>query len=734
MALLVKIGAELTDFKKQLKTATKDVNEVGKTISNVGGTLTKAFTIPVLGIAAAAIKVGSDFDTSMSEVSAISGATGKDLDILRDKAKEMGSTTKFSASESADAMKYMAMAGWNSQQMVSGLPGILNLAAASGEDLATTSDIVTDALTAFGLKADDSGHFADVLAKTASSANTNVSLMGETFKYVAPLAGTLGFNVEDTSLAIGLMANAGIKGSQAGTALKTAFANLASPTAAMKKEMERLNISLINADGTTKTLNQVIKDMRKSFKGMTKAEQAAAASTIFGKEAMSGMLAVINASDDDFNSLETSIYGADGAALKMSETMQDNLQGDLTTLGSGLEGAGIKIQEKLEPALRGIVGTLTDAVSWFNNLDEGALSNIVMVGGLVAALGPLLIILGQSIIWFGKVKEAMGILQMAGGPLSGAFGSVGAAIGSLAIPIAIGVAAIILLWNTSEEFRIAVGEIFSGIKEIFQGLIDFVTGIFTGDWDLAFSGLGTILSGFRTLLFGVIDSIQAAFNSFSEWLGKVFTTDWSKYFGGFGDVLNGFFASVSNVWGGIKNIFNGIITFVKGTFTGNWKSAWSGVVKAFGGVFQSIGGLFSAPFNGVIGLINSAIGALNKISVDIPDWVPAVGGKKFGFNLKKIPYLAKGGDVFSGSAIFGEAGPEMLTVSAGVARVTPLSGNSSGNSDFIDYERMAAVFVQSMEYLRLYIDGKELADATFYYTKDNIEQMEKFNNFLKGVR
>lgn len=711
MALLVKIGAELTDFKKELKNATRDINEVGKTISGIGGTLTKTLTVPILGIAAASAKVGSDFDTSMSEVSAISGATGKDLAALRDKAKEMGATTKFSASESADAMKYMAMAGWDSQQMISGLPGILNLAAASGEDLATTSDIVTDALTAFGLKAEDSTHFADVLAKTSSSANTNVSLMGETFKYVAPLAGTLGFSVEDTSLAIGLMANAGIKGSQAGTALKTALANLASPTDKMKDKMDELGISLTNADGTTKPLNEVIKDMRKSFKGMSDAEQAAAASTIFGKEAMSGMLAVINASDEDFNSLSDAINNADGAAGKMSATMQDNLQGDLTTLKSGLEGAGIKIYETLEPALRSVVGALTDAVSWFSSLDEGTMNIIVTVGGLVTAIGPLLLVFGQAVIWFGKMKEAMTILSAGSGPLSTALGSVGATVGSLAVPIGIAVAAIVLLWNTSEDFRNAVSEIFAGIQEIFGGLINFITGVFKGDWDLAFSGFGDILTGFRTLLFGVLDAIKAAFNSFSEWLGKVFSTDWSKYFGGLGDILNGFFASVSTMWEGIKSIFNGIITFVKCVFTGDWKGAWEGVVTAFGGIFETIGGLFSAPFNGVIGLINSAIGALNKINVEIPDWVPMVGGKKFGFDLKKIPYLAKGGDVFSGSAIFGEAGPEMLTVNAGVARVTPLSGKSSGNSNIIDYEKMAQAFIQAIKYLRLYIDDDVLASV-----------------------
>lgn len=317
----------------------------------------------LLAMAGYAVKAGSDFEAAMSQVEAISGASSQTvktasgemvngLDAITSKAKEMGATTKFSATESAEALNYMAMAGWDAQSMYEGLPGIMNLAAASGENLATTSDIVTDALTAFGMTANESGHFADVLAQASASANTNVSLLGESFKYVAPLCGTLNYSAEDAAIALGLMANAGIKGSQAGTALKTALANLSAPTDKQAAMMDKLGISLQNSDGSMKSLREVMKDLRTSFKDLDEAEQTAAASTIFGKEAMSGMLNIINASDKDFDNLTASIDNCGGAAEEMAAIMNDNLQGDLVILQSGIEGLGIAVYEKLQLPLR----------------------------------------------------------------------------------------------------------------------------------------------------------------------------------------------------------------------------------------------------------------------------------------------------------------------------------------------------------------------------------------------
>lgn len=303
-----------------------------------------------------------DFESMMSQVKAISGATGQAFDDLTAKAQEMGATTKFTATESAEAFNYMAMAGWKPQQMIDGISGIMSLAAASGEDLGTTSDIVTDALTAFGLQAGDAGHFADVLAQASANANTNVSMLGESFKYVAPVAGAMNYSVEDTSLALGLMANASIKGSMAGTALKTSLANMAAPTDSMAAAMDKYGISLTDSEGNMKSLRGVIDNLRGSLGGLSETEQTAAASTIFGKEAMAGMLAIINASEEDYNKLSTAIGNSKDAAEGMADTMLDNLKGSFTLMQSAIEGTENAFGKRLSPYLRDIAGGIADAM------------------------------------------------------------------------------------------------------------------------------------------------------------------------------------------------------------------------------------------------------------------------------------------------------------------------------------------------------------------------------------
>ena len=314
------------------------------------------------------VKVGSNFEAAMSKVAAVSGATGTDLSRLTEKAKEMGAKTKFSASEAAEAMNYMAMAGWKTEDMLSGVEGIMNLAAASGEDLASTSDIVTDALSAFGLQASDSGHFADILAAASSNANTNVAMMGETFKYAASVAGAMGYTAEDTALAIGLMANRGIKAGQAGTVLRSIMTRLAKPTKETQDAMNKLGISLTDSEGNMKSLDTIMQDLRAGFSGLSKDEKAATAAALGGQEAMSGLLAIVGASPEEYEKLQSAIANCDGTAEKMAETMQDNLQGSLTILKSSLEGLGIEIYEGMQEPLKNAadnaivdVNRLTDA-------------------------------------------------------------------------------------------------------------------------------------------------------------------------------------------------------------------------------------------------------------------------------------------------------------------------------------------------------------------------------------
>ena len=303
-----------------------------------------------------------DFESAMSKVQAVSGATGSDMVQLTAKAEEMGAKTKFTATQSAEAFNYMAMAGWKTKDMLEGIEGIMNLSAASGEDLATTSDIVTDALTAFGLQAKDSGHFADVLAQAASNANTDVGMMGESFKYIAPVAGAMKYSVEDVSLALGLMANASVKGSMAGTSLKTALANMASPTKSMTAAMEKYGISLTDKGGKAKDLKGVLDNLRASLGNLSETEQTAAASTIFGKEAMAGMLAIVNASERDYKKLTKAVNNADGASENMAETMLDNLQGSLTLFQSAFDSVKLSVGKRMAPVIRDIADWLTDSM------------------------------------------------------------------------------------------------------------------------------------------------------------------------------------------------------------------------------------------------------------------------------------------------------------------------------------------------------------------------------------
>lgn len=357
----IKISTEL-DSKKAEKAMSR-FSSYAKTAMAGVKTAIVTGSAAITAMAGYSVKVGSDFEAAMSKVSAISGATGDDLQKLTEKAKEMGAKTKFSATESAQAFEYMAMAGWKTDDMLNGIEGIMNLAAASGEDLATTSDIVTDALTAMGLQASDSGHFADVLAAASSNSNTNVGMMGETFKYVAPVAGALGYNIEDLSQAIGLMANSGIKSTQAGTALRSILTRLAKPPKEAAAAMEKYDISMKNSDGSMKSLMEVMENMRDSLRGLPKDEKAAAAAALGGQEAMSGLLSIVNASDTDFKKLASSIKNADGASEKMANTMNDNLKGSITIAGSALEGFGINVYEKMEKPLKSAVDAGTEDIN-----------------------------------------------------------------------------------------------------------------------------------------------------------------------------------------------------------------------------------------------------------------------------------------------------------------------------------------------------------------------------------
>lgn len=379
-------GSLIFDTKIDVSGFEKGVAKLRGTAGKVGAGIAKSIGLASAATSALggfALKAGANFDAGMSEVSAISGASGKDLDMLRQKAKEMGASTKFSATESAEALKYMAMAGWKPQQMMKGLDGVINLAAASGENLGMVSDIVTDSLTAFGLEAKDANGFVDLLAKTATSTNTNVALLGESFKYVAPVAKAAGYTAKDTALALGLLANNGIKGSQAGTVLRSSFLRLAKPTKEVSKGLQKVGLTADELHNIP--LPDMLSKLRKGFVGLSESEQLAAAAAIFGKEASAGMLALINTSENDVNKLSKEFENCAGSAEKMAKIMNDNLKGDITILKSALEGFGISLYENVDNPLRNVAQRATKHIDKLNETVKKDINKLPAVIGEIMA-------------------------------------------------------------------------------------------------------------------------------------------------------------------------------------------------------------------------------------------------------------------------------------------------------------------------------------------------------------
>ncbi len=410
--LMIKISGRVDN---SLNSVGNKVDKEFQRMQKAAKTLGKVGAAALTGITMASINVGKDYEAQMSTVKAISGAGAEEMMRLEKKAQEMGATTKFTATESGQAMEYMAMAGWKSEQMLGGIDGIMQLAAASGEDLASVSDIVTDALTAFKLKAEDAGHFSDVLAAASSSSNTNVAMMGETFKYTASVAGALGYSIEDTAVSIGLLANTGIKASQGGTTLRKIMSETAGGVELMSKayakngeKTGKLKIEAANADGSMKDWSVTVGRLREEFAKMTKEEQAANAENIAGKTAMAGLLAIVNASDEDYKKLTREINNAAGATERMSAIRLDNLEGDLTLFQSALEGKGIELYNEIKEPLRDLV---QDATDWLEEIDVARVVDEFMnLGEGIMEFSEPLIDVGE---WMLKNPEAIA------GPLAG---------------------------------------------------------------------------------------------------------------------------------------------------------------------------------------------------------------------------------------------------------------------------------------------------------------------------
>ncbi|SHG90460.1 phage tail tape measure protein [Tepidibacter thalassicus] len=626
----------------------KNAAAISKTKSELVGTLGVA---TALGAAffAGPVKKAREFQAQMSTVKAISGATGDEMELLAAKAKQMGATTQFTAVESGKALEYMSMAGWKTKEMINGLPGVMNLAAASGEDLATVSDIVTDALTAFGMQAKDSGHFADVLAKAASNSNTNVGMMGGSFSYVAPIAGALKYRVEDVGVALGLMANSGIKAEKAGTSLRGVLTRLAKPPKQAQKALQDLQWSMLKADGTVKPLNQTLVELRGKFAGLTEDQKMQYAASIAGKEAMSGFLAMMNASEQDFAKLTKEINNANGAAEKMAAIRLDNYDGQVKLAKSAFEGLQIALGEALLPTITEGMKKLTELVTkitLFADENPELTSTIIkLAAGLaafkVATLGAKLGFLelkGGALavqkvfaLFRGRTAvagvEAMGLssrLTTAGAGIKNYFGGIKGALGGVGSAI-------------GQMFGGKIATAFSGIGKVFGGIGGKIVGAFGGVGGRITSIFGSVGSKIIAGPLGKIGMVVAKpfmsigklisplmnlggaiLGPFSGIFGKIFPVVGvvmliisaiqilrdnldkvrgvvERVFGKAGlKVFDKVVATIGNIGNAIKNVFSddgisGIKKFIDDTFGEN--PALANFLNAFIDVFATIGNI-----------------------------------------------------------------------------------------------------------------------------------------------
>lgn len=609
----------LEEQANQSATALQKISATGEKLKDVGSNIEGAgkkllpVTATVTALGTASVKTAADFEAAMSKVAAVSGATGSDLEALSKKAREMGSKTKFSASEAAEAMNYMAMAGWKTEDMLSGIEGVMNLAAASGEDLATTSDIVTDALTAFGLSAQDSGHFADVLAAASSNANTNVSMMGETFKYCVPIAGALGFSVEDTAEAIGLMANAGIKSTQAGTSLRTIMTNLSGEVKICGENIGEVTVATTNADGSMRDLSDILADCRTAFSGLSESEKAAAAESLVGKNAMSGFLALMNAGEGDIAKLSGAIDNCNGAAQSMADTMNNNLEGQLTILKSQLQELAISFGEILLPAVKKIVGWVQGFIDVLNSLPDGVKETIVTVALIAAALGPVLIIIGKIITAVGTimtiVPKVVGVIKA----VKTAFLALNATM--LANPIVLIIAAIaalvaafIYLWNNCDEFRQFWIDLWESIKEIAVAVWEALKEFFGAAWEFIKTTAETVWNALASFFTGLWEGIKNTFTTVVNAISNFLSTMWNTIKSVAETIWNAISTFFTTIWNGIKTVVTTAVMAISTFLT----TAWNTIKTVLTTVMNAIKTVFSTVWNAIKNVVTTVVNGIKN--------------------------------------------------------------------------------------------------------------------------
>lgn len=590
---------DMKTFQDESATVSDKFSAMGSALTSVGGTLTKSVTLPLVGVGAAVMKVGSDFEAQMSRVQAISGATGDELKALTDQAIDLGATTAFSAGEAAEGMENLASAGFNTQEIISAMPGLLDLAASSGAELGTASEIAASAIRGFGLAASDAGHVADVFAEAAARTNAQTEDMGEAMKYIAPVAKAMGQSLEETAAAVGIMSDAGIKGSQAGTSLRSALSRLAKPTEVMLTKMGELGLSFYDAQGNMLPLNGIIEQLETNMAGLTQEQRNNALITLFGQESLSGMLALMERGPEELRALTESFEDCDGAAAEMAETMLDNTKGSVEEMMGSIETLAIRLQQVMAPAVTAVVQKITEFVNKLSSLSPETLQMIVTIAGVVAALGPLLLIIG-------KLSSAIGsIISLVGGA-----GGLSAVLTALTGPIGIVIAAIAALvtaWVTDfGGIREKTAEIFEAIKSVFTTAWEFISNLWNENFLNIQNIAQTVWSNIELIFSTAFNLISNVFQIFAA----LFQGDWDR-------AWNLVKEGASLIWETIKTLFSNFLNLLVDTLIHIGvrllqaaKDTFNKVKEGFQNVWDAIKTWFSEVVNDPVNTIKGIGSAL----------------------------------------------------------------------------------------------------------------------------